>query len=258
MNFEDSCQALSSTFELLTHIQQVKFNKLKKSIYGLSYDYVVWTWLSFFTSVISSINFYINPEVIRQYRNRFPVHPEVIVSFPILIIDMIGTVVVSGLLVQLFVIYNRTRSVNQGVSGLTKCILTLLIIIFLWSTKCYIMEQKALFLLDIIDFLWFVSKFTLIIRYIPQIFMNWFDSCVVGHSDSFLAFQSISLLCLAFSKFALISEDWFNIPVNYNTWSYLVSGSVCLLILFLQERFLYHGKKPSLDLMYIASETFHV
>lgn len=247
---------ISAFIQLLTYIYQVQYNKQKKSIYGLSYDYIVLSWVYYLTSAVTTINYCINPIIIKQYKARFPIYPSIFVSIPILIIDILGLIISSGILIQLFYIYSQTRNIDQYVSGLNKLYLASIALVLFWVSKCCIFNQSTLSTLDFIDFLWFFAKLTECLKLLPQVTMNWFGSCVVGLNGHFLVCQWLSIIFLALAKFMLHDANvpYYEILVNYNTWCYLMIYSSTLSLLTIQQKKLYKGAVPSLPLKYFVNE----
>lgn len=250
------CMVISAFIQLSTYIYQVQYNKQKKSIYGLSYDYIVLSWVYYLASTVTTINYCMNPVIIKQYRARFPVYPSIFVSIPILIIDILGLIMSTGILIQLFYIYSRTRNIDQCVSGLNKLYLVSITLVLFWISKCCILNQSTLSTLDVVDFLWFFAKLTECLKLLPQVTMNWFGSCVIGLHSRFLLCQWLSIIFLALAKFMLHNANvpYFEVLVNYNTWCYLMINSSTLSLLTIQQKKLYKGAAPSLRLKYIESK----
>lgn len=246
----EGCMVLSSFFQLLTFVHQVQYNKHKKSIYGLSCDYMIFACLYYVVSTITTINYYINPLIIKQIEERFPTYPDTFVSLPILLVDIIGVVVVSGILIQIYFLYPTTKNINQSLSELAKILLVPILMVITWVTYCCVTGQSALYLLDLIDTFWFFSKLIDLSKLTPQLCMNWFGSCVIGLSDHFLLDQWMSIFFLALGKVFMLHEDfyYFEIPVNYNTWCYLIFYSASLLLYTFQQKNVYHGAIPSLPM----------
>lgn len=246
---------LSSFFQLLSFIYQVQHNKQKKSIYGLSFDYIVLSWAYYLTSIITTTNYYINPIIIKQFESRFPIYPTIYVSGPILLVDILSFIVVCGILLQLLYIYPHTRNINQSISGLNQLYLISFSLTLLLILKCCIFKQSALSTLDIIDFLWFFAKVTDCIKMIPQVTMNWFGSCVVGLSDRFLLTQWLSMSFLVLAKLSIHygKLPYFEIPVNYNTWCYMIIVSSTLCLVTIQKKKLYRGASPTLATKYVEN-----
>ncbi|KAK6458480.1 uncharacterized protein RJT20DRAFT_32122 [Scheffersomyces xylosifermentans] len=251
MNFADSCMVLAALFEAVCICNQIKHNKIKKSIYGLSYDYILLNWIATLASIGSSLNYYTNPEVIRQYRWRYPVHAEIPVIATLIIAETIVLVVSSALMFQTFFIYPKTRNINQCVSGLNMFFLGILGAGFVYVAKLYAFQESSMVLLDLVDYIWFIAKVTSLVKYWPQLMMNWFGQCVIGLHRNWFLLQSVGLFFFAVGK--ITSDwfyDWYQVPLNYNTWAYLFASGGSLILFLVQSEYWYHGNRPTLELFY--------
>ncbi|ABN68718.1 predicted protein, partial [Scheffersomyces stipitis CBS 6054] len=249
MNTSVTCVAGSLVIEIASVLNQIKHNKIKKSIYGLSYDYLALTWTSDLMAVMSSINYNNNKHVKRQYGRRFPIYPDVPVDSVLVSLEMISFLVSTALLFQTFCIYHRTRNVNQCISGLNMFFLGALIVGLIYVIKAYSYHESTVVLLDVIDYMWLISRTTAIVKYMPQLVMNWFGSCVVGLHPYWLVMQVTGWGLLVAGK---VSARWYyhwaEVPLNFNTWLYIIVSAFCLALYTAQERIWYKGNRPRLEL----------
>lgn len=234
----------SSISTLVNYIRQIRYSRHKKSICGLSSDFTVITWVSYVMSILSSSYYYSSVKVVDQYIARFPVHPDISVSGFLFVLDIIGFILVSGILMQQFVVYKRTMNEYQGISSICICFIILQFAIFLWLVHNVLLGKRQIYLLDIIDYIWFISKLTSLIKSVPQITVNWSTQTVTGIHESFLLYEWISIAFLALSKLTMDNNNWFKIPVNYNTWLHLIMNILFVATLQFQKDYLYY--KPNI------------
>lgn len=251
MTLAELCMLASSLANAGILLQQLQHNKNKKSIYGLSYDFIIITWISYLCKTIATINYGFSEVLIGEYKKRFPVHSTVSISWVVFVIDLLSSLILTGIVFQLR-IYRRTRNVNQGISFLP---ITYFVgsttTLFLMIKWCLDNNQKTINYLDIIDFLWFQSNFLSGIQLVPQLYMNWFDSCVVGTFHNFVWLKLGQLIILAVGKLhTFYYQDWFDIPLNYDTWGTFAMNSFVISILIYQQFYIYHGNKPTLVLQH--------
>ncbi|KAK6465967.1 hypothetical protein DFJ63DRAFT_38982 [Scheffersomyces coipomensis] len=253
MNSGDYLVFASQIVQLSNQLYQIKYNKAKKSIYGISYDYYVLNTINKLLALIVSLNYTYNSTIIMQYKARYPVHSLAVIS-PIIIIIDCGLLLTNGLILsQLFIIYARTKNVNQNVSGFNMLFLSFLLGGFLIVSKYYWFAELTFNYLDLINYLWLVSWLIAIVELCPQLVMNWFDDCCVGLHPQWLSFEIISLI-LNLTGWSMINlhfnVPWYQLPINYHGWCYLVMRSILLIIFSLQQFKCYKGKRPTLELYY--------
>lgn len=238
--------------QLTSFVQQYKFHKAKKSVYGLSYDYTVISWIGYWTNILSCSQYETNPLVQSQYRLRNPVYPDgLVVSWLLLVVDCMNFGMINLLLAQL-IKYKKTINTNQGVSVLLRGLFFCISLTFVKIAKNSIFHQNSVNFLDTVDFLWLVAKICRATALIPQINMNWFDDCVEGTFDGFLMVESLKNLTVFVGKlYNHYSEEypWWSVPVNFETWPSLITNLVTMAI-FTYQSYAYRGAKPSLPTKY--------
>lgn len=234
------CIHIACGIDIVSAIWQLQYNKQKKSIYGLSFDYVLFSFLHLFLSILT-IFLYINNDL--QYLIRNPIYNIIPVSFVVLLFEIAQCCVLVLILLQLRV-YNSTKNSNQGFSPFGLIFLGSIGFLLLWVIKMYTFQQGKIILLDVIDMLWMISRTLSCVKYLPLISMNWFDESVVGVFPDWWKFQ---LATCGFQLLGKLSKthSWWEIPLNYPTWVELLAHLVSLVILIYQL-YIYKDNKPTL------------
>lgn len=242
---------LAEALRAANFVQQVRFNKRRRSVYGLSFDYTLFLWISCCCTVLSSANYAWNSTLKGQYALRYPHNRAMALQLPLLAVHFGGLVAVSGLCYQCWRLYYPSRNSNQGLSTLAKQTLSLLGAFFAATIYLFVCGRYTVNTLDVTNCVWLVGQVLACVALFPQLFMNWFDGCVAGTHRTFMWFSAASLSTLAVSKVALLSSDedvWHRQPPGYNTWAFLVFNSVLIAFLEVQMELLYKGNKPALGL----------
>lgn len=231
----------SAVLEFEAAVIQIKHNKVKKSVYGISCDYHILCVVAETTSLISTVYYSFDSQIALEYSNRFPRHPRLNVSREIFIMEVCMWVAYCSLVWQIFTTYKRTMHTFQGFSKMCQSILVLL------SFFLIFVRQKLDFLLDVLDTAWFVSKCSMVVRLLPQCFLNWSGDCVVGYADHWLSLQWLSWLFLVVGKYwSKWDFPWHELPVNFPPWPSVLSTALFLLVMTIQRR-VYKGNKVKLQ-----------
>lgn len=231
---------LSSCSLVYSYVVLLRRSKKKKSIAGISYDFVFLSWLSYFLSIATSCLYLKSSRICEEYQLRNPIYPNIPISHFVLLGDSIGFIVVSGMLLQLYFVYPLTRYSYQGLSTFIKVTGIFVLIFTFWFGKCCLLRQNTLIYLDFVDFVWAVSRVSNILKLLPQVFVNLLARHVVGISDKFLAFQWLSILSLMVCR-RLIKKQlfYYEYPVNMNGWVFLTIYTLLLMFLSIQKKVLY-------------------
>ncbi|ODV82055.1 uncharacterized protein CANTADRAFT_44485 [Suhomyces tanzawaensis NRRL Y-17324] len=250
MNPLELCMAAGHLVLAVSAIGHIQHNKHKRSVYGVSYDTVLLTVVSQLCSVISTLNYYHNNTVKVQYQHRFPIHPIPGISKSVLALDCALVVLSWCLLWQLCISYSRTRSVEQGFSGICLGLLAAFSML-VGYVGLQTVTVSSIVALDVVDAIWLVGKVCGTVRLVPQVLTNWMATSVVGFHSYWLQLEWIALGVLLVGK-SLLSRDyqWYAIPVNFVPWTWLGFGSIAVAVITIQKLWVYRGRKGSLDLYY--------
>lgn len=231
---------ISGVSEFGATLIQIQYNKSKKSVYGISCDFLILSVVAGLASIVSTLYYQMSPRIWLEYSGRYPRYPTVQISSGIFVLEVLMWVAYCGVLWQIFVTYRQTMHIFQGFSGLCRSILVAMGILLI------VVEQELDFLLDLIDSIWFVSKFAAAVRFVPQCIINWSGDCVVGYGDQWLSFQWLAWTLLVVGKYRMPWEIlWHDVPINVPPWPYIICSVFWLSVLTVQ-RFMYKGNMVTL------------
>lgn len=231
---------LFALFELCSYTDQLQFNKLKKSVYGLSYDFYWLHTLGYTVKIVYSLGYLHNSTVKEQYLLRFPIHPVIPVNLGSFFIDFATTFISVCILVQMHFKHYQTKNNLQGFSTFcgVVCGVSFTLLLYLIKLVCY--RQKKLLLLDIFDYLWLMDHLLSPVKLIPQIFINFLSRSTRGQLSGFLMFQWLAFACLFVGH--LFPYNWYEVPANCPAWLHLLVYGIFLLLLTAQIHIFYTHK----------------
>lgn len=249
--FLNSFALLSSILKLLAQVDQFRLLKKKSSIYNLSFDHHLICIVSYGCSFSSSMLYLFVPLIRKQYMKRYPTNELPLVK-GIILLDLIGLIVSVSLLIKMYFV--RSRQLSEPVlrqraaeefEANSKLLLSILLLIT--TVGMYILymcfhSRRALYWLDLIDYIWFVGTALDPFRLVPQLVKHWLmDSILPGLSLSYSKYQFSSVAALLCARLVLslssTPTNWLQIPFNIGTYYYLIVYSLMLFTLQLQIRF---------------------
>ncbi|KAL6451527.1 hypothetical protein SBY92_002870 [Candida maltosa Xu316] len=231
---------ISSIVDITNSIYQLRHNKEKKTIYGISFDYALFSFLHSYLSILTTFLYIDNSE----YTSRNPIYPTVPISYLLLLLQIIQCSLAILLCLQLR-LYHHTQNTNQGVSPASLLLLLCLGLLWGWLFKMYSYGEGKIVFLDVIDSTWYVGRVVSTVKYVPVISMNWFDRCVVGFTDTW---HDLSLVVVVVQLLGKMSRslEWWEVPVNFPTWTEVVFQLICMLIIKYQM-YIYKENKSTLQ-----------
>lgn len=239
-------------FQIQLYARIPRHNKHRRSIYGLSYNFVFLTWLQLACRNITNLLYSCNNKVKEQIGRRYPYGEFEVPGLFVVLAEVILFGVISEGLIQLYLPkYKKTRNINQGISTIPKVFVVSGLIIEGWITWCVINNERFSFkVLDCVDFIWFFGNICGWIKLVPQVFMNWFDSSVAGTYKYFSRFYGmlivIQLVVKVVIMFGVDSKiHWFNEPVNIDTWGSILINLIMSFTFIYQEE-IYKFNRPTL------------
>ncbi|CCE79515.1 Piso0_001583 [Millerozyma farinosa CBS 7064] len=250
----------SYILECKLYFDQLQFNKRKKSIYGLSYDFIVLSWCSAFLSVTTTLNYGLSQTVLDQYHQRYPSLPTVRISYVIIILETCKLFITSGLMIQILFLYKRTKHNTQGISGILLAFGAFFLMSTLWVAKCCIKKEAALFYLDLVDLIWFTGKVADAFYLVPQASLNSIGRNVVGTCQRFLFLSWLSFFMTIIGMSTLVCKNhaYYEIPINYTSWTSLFIKVISLILFSLQQKLIYKDANISSKEIYSINATSQV
>ncbi|CAL9735483.1 hypothetical protein MOSE0_H07096 [Monosporozyma servazzii] len=255
----------------MTAIQyQKRYNRLHRSIYGLSYDTQWFQFVYHVLSVYCSLNYMFNPIVKGQLQRRYPLFyggytdnstytERIPISWVMVVCDILMAVNIWTLIRQLRE-YGYTKHIHQGVSTLAKLIIIFFVLILgivsLWFAYWFGIHQRkdsgllGIFLLDHVNYMWMLLQILHIWSFWPQICINWEGKCCQGLSSKFVILSIISSLIKLVGIMVLKRCDD---QISYYHWPFNLEGKIVIIMeycalfgLLLQAQYFYPSNKPYL------------
>lgn len=218
--------------------------RLRKSHLGVLLDLAIYTFVSCLAKTVASL-LYLLQLAQEQYVARYPLYSSMPLLFLVSLIG-IGSLFYSTMLLHQMLIWR-----NKETEWSLVCRTTL---IGLFGTLAYVLflyfhRMATINLLDIADYLSFVSALTWACRIIPQVSVNWFyDTFNVLHKY-FLHLEILGCLWVLASYWLLGKTGlrWYEMPLNAPLkFLAMVNLSACILLVI--EKKMY----PSRSLAYHA------
>ncbi|CAD1810903.1 putative integral membrane protein [Candida parapsilosis] len=182
----------TACIQLASICLQFKYNKTRKSIRGLSYDYSLLQFLTHLISIASLLSF-CSSTITSQYMLRWSSETPHI-SLLVLVLEVISFIVSTGMIIQL-IIYKSTRGQNQAISGYCQGFIITVLLPLVYLFKLWLFKQAKINELDLVDYGWTMFKLFTNLRFIPQVMVNWMDDSVDGLYPYWIHLQ---VACAAF------------------------------------------------------------
>ncbi|KAI5959825.1 uncharacterized protein KGF55_005057 [Candida pseudojiufengensis] len=192
---------------------------------GLSTTYLK---LQLFTILLSitSTCFYFLPEVQDQYSLRF-FNQKPPIDIPYLIIELIYC----GLTILL--ILQQHYEFDYELLAF----IVIQLVPFGYLIKLWLYNQSKIFTLDLIDYLWLLTKFNACVYLIPQIYRIWFDECSGLYKN--WIWLNLGALGFEFMGNFINNNQWFEDALNFNNyWIIIVLNLLWTITIFFQTKFL--------------------
>ncbi|CAI4297014.1 ALI_collapsed_G0005700.mRNA.1.CDS.1 [Saccharomyces cerevisiae] len=208
-------QGLAGFLSIIAILCQKRYNKLHRSIYGLSYDLFLLDFVGNGLYLYCALHYCYS---------------------------------------SLLYYYRSTKHIYQGISITSIIIISVFLVLGIFTYGCSISNlplknsgKFGVFYLEHINYLWVMANLLKCFKYVPQMSINWMGCSTVGLSSkfaliSFLA-ESIDLLGrLVIPTNALFYE----IPFNSTPFWVKLIQFVTLLVILCQVQYVYVGRKPRL------------
>ncbi|KAF3990247.1 hypothetical protein FT663_01025 [Candidozyma haemuli var. vulneris] len=217
----------------------------KGSVFGLSCDFVVYSWIWFVSCAYYAGAYLMSTFVVFQYANRYPEHPSFYTSKLTFVLDCVGSLVTSALIYQTFHKYKKSRQGNEALSVLFYYVLFLMTSGLVWLLWNYLRGKATLNELDLANYFWLLSYASFSFRLISQCSTNWFFCRFYNVHKHFLPIQIVSLFFMTNSLaiYKWHNTNWYELPTNLVSSESLLLNWICLGILLYQQH-IYKGGKP--------------
>jgi cystinosin len=212
--------SISSMFDVLSFAAQLRYNKRRGSVNGLSCDFILLSLLARALNIGTACT-YKSQKAIDLFKLRYPLYPSPSVSFPVLTCDVMSVIVLICIHYQMYMLYPHTRSINQCLSG--TLIFYLLVACVLYFVLAYYAHHHyaTLNFLDCLDYVWSLKIIFSAFELMPQLSLQWFELKSAGLSRGYFNFTCSQVLFFAISKFIQAQSSaplWNNIPINFCPW----------------------------------------
>lgn len=268
-------QVIATVVGLIAIQYQKRYNKLHRSIYGLSYDTQWFQFLAHLLMVYCALNWRWNPIVKQQLQKRYPLfygneiefgdgsehNVDVPISYVMIVLDFLLCCNMWTLIRQLKK-YGYTRHIHQGISTLASMIMIVLVFIFgimsLWFAYWFGVHQGkdsgllGIFWLDHVNYLWLTAQIFHVWAFWPQICINWMGQCCQGLSSRFVILylfgSIIKFVGVYLSSFIQGNEIPFYLwPFNLQGKFVITMEFISIIIILLQAQYFYPSNKPHLQ-----------
>ncbi|SCU98911.1 LADA_0H16116g1_1 [Lachancea dasiensis] len=249
---------LSSLLNVAAVTYQRRYNRLHKSIKGLSYDSYVLSFVSNLLAIYSGLNYMFSPLVRKQLTRRFPIYypstdSRIPVSKLIMFGDILNLACTCAILEQL-VRYRYTKCKLQSVSSICISTIVICIVLCVFSYACasiYLPYSDSgkygIFYLEHINYIWVLGGFLSGFRLLPQITLNFMRRSTQGISSKFLVLSMLSSsLQLGFSL-TFHSQQQYRVPLNSKPIYDCVFQLIFLISLLCQAQYVYRhpNRRPT-------------
>ncbi|EDO19146.1 hypothetical protein Kpol_1050p3 [Vanderwaltozyma polyspora DSM 70294] len=258
MEIEILIQSTSKVIFIIAILYQYRYNRLHRSIYGLSYDMYILSLINCFLSIWCTLNYKFSPLIRQQLGNRYPLfysiddNSDIPISLALLILD-ITTLFISLFVLRQLIMYRSSKHVHQGISKFCISVILLFAIfnVFTYTCACYNLPISSgrfgVFYLEHINYMWVEGNLLGSFILLPQISLNWMGQSTTGLSSKFVVLSFISILTnLLGSNLApqnlLFYERAFNFKPNFVQIIQFLS----IIIILSQAQYFYRGLKPHL------------
>ncbi|KAH3900449.1 uncharacterized protein SCDLUD_003431 [Saccharomycodes ludwigii] len=271
------CQLLGLGFELSSINYQQKYNRLHRSVYGLSDDLYMLEMIISLLLIYCFLNYSFSKLVSEQFCKRFPLFyplsqldgngnqtliPNKFFStngvlplyYGLVLFEIAKFILSLKVLIQLYN-YRFTKHVHQGVSKICFSSILFILIFSIFTYCCSIknlsnnnnMGKFGIFYIEHVNYLWVFANILSTFKFLPQLVINWEGMCTQGLSSKYVVLQFFSNLFSLFSAFSLNkSLPFYALPFNQKPMITSFVNLFCVVGLLYQAQYLYLNKSPYL------------
>ncbi|CCH60974.1 hypothetical protein TBLA_0D04780 [Henningerozyma blattae CBS 6284] len=237
---------------------QSRYNKIHRSIYGLSYDLYILEFFSHLVSIFCTLQYKFSPLISKQYAERFPLfypQDDPATNLPISIILLLKDILISISSLAILKQLNKYRSSKHIFQGISIYCITSIIILIIFSiltftcSRFYLPERNSgkfgIFYIEHINYLWVLGNFLSCCKFFPQISINYMGSSTIGFSSKYLVLYIISILCQFLTLFG-DEKPFYRLEFNRTPFFTIIIQFISLMFLLYQAQFLYLNSRPYL------------
>ncbi|CAI4056545.1 uncharacterized protein SKDI_03G0630 [Saccharomyces kudriavzevii IFO 1802] len=252
-------QGLASFLSIIAILYQKRYNKLHRSIYGLSYDLYLLDFVGNGLYLYCALHYRYSPLVREQLSKRFPLFYSLndVNSIPIsrfLILKDFCVFVCCLMILKQLYYYRPTKHIYQGISITSTLFLSAFLILGILTYGCSIYNlplknsgKFGVFYLDHINYLWVMANLVKSFKYVPQMSINWMGCSTVGLSSKFVLISFFAEFIDFLGRLIIpTSALFYEIPFNSTPFWVKLIQFVTLLIILCQVQYVYVGRKPRL------------
>lgn len=240
-------------------LYQKRYNKLHRSIYGLSYDLYLLDLVGSGLYLYCALHYCYSPLIREQLSKRFPLfYPlneasSVPISSSLFLKDFFVFFCCLLVLRQLYY-YRSTKHIYQGISITSTLFVSFFVMLGIFTYGCSIFNlplkdsgKFGVFYLDHINYLWVMANLLKSFKYIPQMSINWMGCSTIGLSSKYVVISFFAEFIDLVGRLLIpTSASFYKLPFNSTPfWVKLVQFITLLVILF-QVQYIYVGRKPRL------------
>lgn len=235
---------VGSLFDFLSYYFLLTDIRRKKSINGLSFDFIIVNCLECLTSIMFQIPYLSSSRVAGLYRLRNPVYYKIVMAPVLTMVEIMKLIVAIGLVLQL-VKYSHTRKSDQCISLTLRSLLAINVaVVGFISLRVFKSNSFTLNYLDFLETLWISNQFYRAFKLLPQLFMN-FTNFSYTLAPNFVNLFTLSNAALLSGKVcSFLFLNWYSIPINYYTTPCILINSSYSMILYLHSK--HYGAKNRL------------
>ncbi|SCV04931.1 LANO_0G14576g1_1 [Lachancea nothofagi CBS 11611] len=234
-------------------LYQRRYNRLHKSIHGLSYDLYVLSFISYLFATYCGVNYLFSALVRKQLIQRFPVffpqdNPEIPVSKSILLTDILNLVCSVVVLKQLMR-YRYTKHEYQSVSFMCISVVVVCATFCVFTYACASLNlplkdsgRFGVFYLEHINYSWVIGTFLSGFRLVPQIMLNYMGTSTQGVSSKFIILSIASVVLQLTVGLITRNQPHYRMPLNGKPLYEPALHLVFLIFILYQAQYVYRRR----------------
>lgn len=237
---------LAELIQLISLSLIYRHNRSKNSVGGLSCDFTVFSLVSAAASASSGLAYRFLETIEKEYRERYPVYPEIHASFTMAMVQLAQTVVTFAIGWQVFYTYRKSVVGDELLSLPCKALLLVLGGAFSWFLSLYFRGRATINELDLADLAWTIGSVAFGAKLVSQVTNNLFLERYAVMHRHFILWQGLSMLLAVVGWWLAGASDvqWHEVSANTTSKFAWYPNIICLALLALQSRRNTHSYMP--------------